>query len=370
MSGRVRVIPGSSLPPSHTIPKPPATPPPKPSHLCKIAIVGDAYCGKSSLVQKFIHRRYANSSNSGDNVEGETCDGDTANTNGATSFGNSLGTSLGATSYEAMEPTLADYYKKDVTIYDDHQIIIDNNIKPQSQDEQRKSVCIRVQCWDMNLHQHFIKQQQTESDLNSCGHSIQSASSVMSPSPRYNNMVNIAPLLPLLKRANGIMIVCRCPLPPINFSHSSNASYVSYASNATCSDWPELDALEQQIQKWATFLHQEEENQDKKQRQLLFVMLSCADLAVTGYSPRHWMALSVRMQDICKSNHIDSWKIGTCINTNSSDDNIDGEYSKQQSKLLQRMMIQQKQILEDMEDSIEAAFVDIISMHIREQKAV
>ena len=157
MSGRVRVIPGSSLPPSHTIPKPPATPPPKPSHLCKIAIVGDAYCGKSSLVQKFIHRRYANSSNSGDNVEGETCDGDTANTNGATSFGNSLGTSLGATSYEAMEPTLADYYKKDVTIYDDHQIIIDNNIKPQSQDEQRKSVCIRVQCWDMNLHQHFIK---------------------------------------------------------------------------------------------------------------------------------------------------------------------------------------------------------------------
>ena len=64
---RVRVLPGSVL---SVLPKQsalPTTPPPKPSYLCKIAIVGDAKGGKSSLVQKFIYRRYANGGSHDDN---------------------------------------------------------------------------------------------------------------------------------------------------------------------------------------------------------------------------------------------------------------------------------------------------------------
>ncbi|KAL7538795.1 hypothetical protein ACHAXR_012389 [Thalassiosira sp. AJA248-18] len=355
VASRVRVLPSSSLA-LPTPPSPPLAPPPKPLHLCKIAVVGDPYSGKSSLIQKFIHRIYANHNAVNEN-RGEKCDGGgTNNTNGAASAtSNSITTSLGATTFDGLESTLAEYHKKDVTIwYNSSQ---ESKSAPSCRDGNNEApVCVRVQLWDMNVHQHFTNQQNNESDV----HSIHSASSSLVP-PGHNT--NIAPLLPLLKRINGMMIVYRCPLPPSSsFSHSSNASYASHASNASCSEWPELDLLEQRIRQWTKYLR-DQLNYEKQQRPSIFVLLSCADLAIADYSPKQWMQLSVRMKDVCNNCEIDSWKMGTCMDNRSSD--IDEGYSQNhQSKLLQRMMEQQRQMLEDMEDAIEASFIDMISMHL------
>ena len=354
---RVHVKCGLSL--STPPPPPPTTPPPKPTHLCKIAILGNANVGKSSLVQKFIHRRYANSTSIG-----ETDLLNVNNTNGesSTTTFNSLGTSntFGGSTLTT-EQTLADYYKKDVTIwYNDN-----------DQDQVKKStVCIRVQCWDMNIQQPH--DQQIIDDLITTDNDVQSVqSSTITTSPRNAN-IN-ASLLPLLKRIIGLIIVCKCPLPSSSNNVSSNASYVSYASNLSCkddNDWMELDLLEQEIKHWITFMkdHQEEEGTNNKQhnRPLMYVILSCADLAVAGYSPREWMQLSIRMQEICHNYGISSWKISTCMDTTSSSDN---EEQIRQSKILQRMMTQQKQILEDMEDGIEASFIEIISMYLQQQRS-
>jgi len=352
-SSRVRVIPGSSLS-SLPTPSPPSYSPPKPTNLCKIAVVGDEFCGKSALVQKFIHRRYATSN--GADCE-ENCDGDT-NTNGAASAtGNSIGTSLGASfgaSYDGLESTLAEYYKKDITIWEDQ---IDNNQtnengQRENETLEQKAVCIRVQLWDMNIHQ-----QQNDTDIDSCTHSVHSECSAL-------RNANVSRLLPLLKRVNGILIVCRCPLPPSSASQSSIASCASHASNASCSEWPALDLLEQQIQRWMIFIHDQEVN-DEKQRPPTFALLSCADLAIVGYSPREWMRLSVRMQDICKKWGIESWRMGTCMDASSN--TIDGNHP-QQSTLLKRMIQQQKQILEDTEDAVEVAFIDLISVHLHQSR--
>ena len=63
----------------------------------------------------------------------------------------------------------------------------------------------------------------------------------------------------------------------------------------------------------------EEGNDDKQQqRPSTFLLLSCGDIAVGGYSPREWTSLSIRMQEICKTYKIQSWKIGTCMDTSSS----------------------------------------------------
>jgi len=351
-------------------PPPPTTPPPKPTHLCKIAILGNANVGKSSLVQKFINRRYANSISAG-----ETDLLNVNNTNGesSTTTFNSLGTSntFGGSALTT-ETTLADYYKKDVTIwYNDKN---DIQILPQEDQVKKSTVCIRVQCWDMNIQQH--DQQQIIDDLTTTDNDIQSIqSSIITTSPRN---ANVASLLPLLKRINGLIIVCRCPLPPSSNNVSSNASYVSYASNLSCkddSDWMELDFLEQEIQQWITFMkdHQEEEGTNNKQhnRPLVYVVLSCADLAVVGYSPREWMQLSIRMQEICHNHGISSWKISTSMDTTSSSDNgvEQQQQSLRQSKILQRMMTQQKQILEDMEDGIEASYIELISLYLQQQQS-
>jgi len=360
---RVRVKCGLSLSTTKPPPPPPTTPPPKPTHLCKIAILGNANVGKSSLVQKFINRRYANTTTS----VGETDLLNVNNTNGesSTTTFNSLGTSntFGFSATLNAEPTLADYHKKDVTIRhdnDQHDIQI-------PQDQVKKSaVCIRVQCWDMNIQQQQYDQQITDDLTDNDVQSVQS--STITTFPRN---ANITSLLPLLMRINGLIIVCRCPLPPSN-NVSSNASYVSYASNLSCkddSDWMELDFLEQEIQQWIGFMkdHQEEGTNNKQlNRPLMYVVLTCADMAVVGYSPREWMQLSIRMQEICHNYGISSWKISTSMDTTSSSDN---EEQIRQSKILQRMMTQQKQILEDMEDGIEASFIELISMYLQQQRS-
>jgi GTPase SAR1 family protein len=343
-SNRVRIFPGSSISSLTTPPPPPSSPPPKPAHICKIAVLGDAFSGKSSLVQKFIFRQYANSRCV--NNYGDVCN-DNANPNGAESAASiSVGTSLGAASFERCELTLADYHKKDVTVWDHVKQQNGEPLKPMP-------LCIRVQCWDINIHRHHLSDQQTEPDNSSCSHSIISESS-----PR--NSTNILPLLPLIKKMNGIIIVCRSPLSPSYTSHSSNASFSSHTSN-TYSEWPELDSLEEQIRRWTSFLQRKEVDWEY-QHNTAFVFLSCADLAIVDYSPREWMQLSVRMQDICEVCGIDSWNMGTCIDTSSL---FDADFLKNnQSLLLEQMLQQQSRQLEDMEDAIERALIDVILIHL------
>jgi len=67
------------------------------------------------------------------------------------------------------------------------------------------------------------------------------------------------------------------------------------------------------------------------------------------------------MQDICEGCGIDSWKMGTCIAGSLFD--VDFLKNKQ-SLLLKRMLQQQGRLLEDLEDAIERAFIDVILTHL------
>jgi len=351
-SSRVRVVPGSSLSLLPTPPPPPAYPPPKPTNLCKIAVVGDACCGKSAAVQKLVYRRYA------------CCDGGGGtNANGtASATSNSVGTSLGTTSYgyEGVEPTLAEYHKKDITLSSHYGANNQININDPGQDIgddilDQRAVCTRLQLWDMNIQQNFFNLK-PESDTNSLTHSVHSG-----PLNR-----NIGPLLTLLKRVNGIIIVCRCPLPSSSFSESSVTSCKTYSSRASCSEWPELDNLEEEIKYWKAFLDDELSN-EKPQRRCISILLTCADLAVLGYSPNNWIQLSVRMQDICEKYDLDPWKMGTCMDTSSNA--FDGNNLQYEpTTMLQRMMQQHKQLLRDLEDDIDAAFIDLVSSCLKKSQ--
>jgi hypothetical protein len=130
-----------------------------------------------------------------------------------------------------------------------------------------------------------------------------------------------------------------------------------------------LDVVEQRIRQWTTFILGHLTCEKQQLRPPIFVMLSCADLAMAGYSPSKWMQLSVRMQDMCRSCGIDSWKMGSCMDS-ISNANIDDIISSQnqQSALLQRMLKQQNEILEMMEASTEEAFIDMIAMHLDRSK--
>ena len=120
-----RILSGSVLPSTIPHPPPPSSPPPNPTHICKIAILGDVACGKSSLIHKFIHRRYATPNQScciGDDNDNREKYGHGTTQSAAASY-NSLGTtSLGTTTIGGYEDAgrlaLADYYKKNVTIWD------------------------------------------------------------------------------------------------------------------------------------------------------------------------------------------------------------------------------------------------------------
>lgn len=393
-SGQHRIFSGSLLPPTTPLPPPPSYPPPKPTHICKIAVLGDASCGKSSLIRKFIHRQYATTCQSSivnddnDNRE-EGCNNDevkygyNGKTESAAASYNSLGgtTSLGTNTiggYEDAGLALADYYKKDVTIWDDPNKKDGNN-----QDEEIKSVCIRGQCWDMNIELP-LKQQTIELD----DHSIISELS-QRRCRKHSASSNIIPLLPLFKKMNGIIIVCRCPLRPCYTPVSSNVSLASIISNASGSDWPELDYVEEQIRSWSSFIHDimkvnnhdklHQKQPQKQQKRTMFVILTCADLAITNYSPREWMTLTIRMQDICNTCNINSWKMGTCINTSTllgvtgtttfyQNNHQQQQSSSSSSLLLQRMIQEQCRLLQDIEDGIEGAFVDLLSMHIAQTR--
>src|SRR6056300_436776 len=134
-TARVRVLPGSTLSLSNP-PPPPSQPPPRPVHLCKIAVIGNPFSGKSSLVNKFLTRKSAASAvniNNNNNGGGGGGDNNSAAVNDMTvqwcnasatsngTFSSALGASLigpigsssGASEHTA---TLAEYYKKDISL--------------------------------------------------------------------------------------------------------------------------------------------------------------------------------------------------------------------------------------------------------------
>lgn len=428
---RVRIFPGPPTPSSSPPPPPPSPFPPKPSHLCKIAVVGDAQVGKSSIVHKFIHRHCANHCHTIDinshGNERNKFDLGTSLTNnnngggGAASY-NSMGTSSfqsGGRFYGGGErgeqPTLADYYKKDITIWSEQDDESSSIHEDGAAQQKTNSICIRVQCWDMNIPSQFIRpppQQQTSTPINELDSYSCNTQSVTSdlPSPMYNTSIAES-LRQLIHRVDAIVIVCRCPIPPTTFTttssssqhcfaNSSNASYVSHTTDISSSGtgglvgWPELDALQQQIQSYTSFLREDnhcnneqsqqeeqtKQNQDKQRRKAsIFVLLSCADLAMGEYSPRQYVKLSNRMDNICNQCGVASWRMGTCIDTrNDGFGTIDEMHTQQQQhekewqpqpqtqqksttlNVLQRMMKQQLHLMEDMEDAIERIFIDMI----------
>ena len=444
-AARIRVLPGSalSLP---APPPPPSQPPPQPVQLVKICVIGDASSGKSSLVDKFLIRKSANQTNgSSTNSNNNSSSGvhwcnASATSNGT--FGSALGASLGPSS---VEPTsLAEYYKKDIALKKKKRV--KNNMQDtHHDDDDDETTCVRAQVWDINVPQSAIINNQGSSNNNisnnrnspedtlSSSNSVNSTSSITS-SPtatttlrqqQYNadnDLANLAPLLPLLKRINGIIITCQCPSPPsitIPSSTSSHASYHSQPSNKTNNgDWAELDLLEVQIENWVKFIKSHvalnggesgssynngsgTNNKNSHDPYKIFVILTFADLAITEYSPKEWMRVSVKMEEICAKFGIYSWRMGTCVcsddcdvaddfNCDSSvgndgdDQDHDGggaennnkfivkqqqqqqllQQQKRQYGLLQRMAQQQQQLMEEMEDSVEALFIDMILVHL------
>ena len=135
--------------------------------------------------------------------EGSQCDASAASIGTGASFDTSYLTT------ESKQHLLADYHKKDVSIWH------------RSDDDSQEEICVRVQVWDMNLS---LTQPTDAADDAFCARSINS-------SPIK---VDQSPLISLLKRCQGVIITMPCPPPP------STASF----------SWPELDAVENSIENW------------------------------------------------------------------------------------------------------------------------
>ena len=180
------------------------------------------------------------------------------------------------------------------------------------------------------------------------------------PCPRDNS----ASLLPLLKRINGVIIVCRFPLAS-SVPHSSETSYTSRVSGgALHGKWAELHALERQIQRWTTFLHGQ--RSEDRVRPIVFVLLSCGDLVTAEYSPKEWRHLSVTMEALYQKCEIYAWKTGTCIE--SSRGTREKCACTPHCALTTRMLQQHTKILEEMEDDIKSA-VTIVEFRLSSELA-
>ena len=414
---RIRVLPGTCLPIATPPPPPPSTPPPQPVHLCKIAIIGDPSSGKSSLVNKFLLRKSADVNSEGGVVQ--WCNAS------ATSLG-TFGSAVGASSSPGVTggvetDALAEYYKKDIALKQQRVVM-------SGEESEDNTTCVRAQVWDVNVPQSALiingqgqnnghgscndhdfspeRIQSSSNTINSTSSSyISSSSSPTIQSQQYSassdNLANLAPLLPLLKRLNVIIIACQCPSPPLSttttqqqFSPvSSNASYHSQASRRITKndqvEWVELDMLERQIELWIRFIHgnismdggaksnggsggnsSNSSNDNNSQTPYtIAIMLTFADLAITEYSPKEWMRLSVKMKEICDKFGIYSWRMGTCVsssadlNNRSEKNNVANDESMQYG-MFQRMAQQQQQMMEEAEDSVEGLFIDMILSHL------
>jgi hypothetical protein len=209
-----------------------------------------------------------------------SCDAASANTSLGTSLTASLTTAPTAAS---REHSLAEYHKKDVTIW--HCV-----------DHVEKQICVRVQVWDMNLHPAFTE------DAVSSYHSINSNYS--------NSCVHNAPFLALLTCCHCVIVALYCPSPASTLTFDSLASMSSREWNAISHDpnnsnWPQINELESTIHQWVVFLHntykKEVNNDGTKENGLsISVLLTQADQIISIYSPQHWIALSLCMQRTMK----------------------------------------------------------------------
>jgi len=370
----VHILHGSSFPRQSAPPPPPPTPPPKPAHICKLAVVGDALSGKSSVVQKFINRTpcftqshpnellqnhplcvgsIGNPKNKNDNIRNN--DNNSCCTEGASSTTTSIGTSIG-TSVAAIEPTLAEYHKKDVTIFWSRnknysargkktnsnraseivhtsavgeKIHANEALKKSRSKEKEECVCVRVQVWDMNIqnclnldNDRFGSATASNLSASSSPHNSFTFQSRQSS----NNM--IAVLLPLFKRVNVILIVCKFPDPPCS-EYSKPTEWEKIA-------WPEMNELERYIRKWTNFIRGNIAfpSQCNNMPILVSVLLNQPNNLIidsaTKLSSRHnisdtlvyslqeWRHLEYRMQTICEEYGIESWSIGTCLNDSTT----------------------------------------------------
>ena len=441
---RIRVLPGStlSLP---TPPPPPSHPPPQPVHLYKIAVIGDALSGKSSLVDKFLIRKSAaaarrtTTSTSGSNYAGTDNDNNSLNGGGGIHWCNASATSQGtfgtvqsttttSTNFtSSASSSLATYSKKDIALTKSSSSI------SSSSSRRYETTCVRAQVWDVNVPQSAIENidsnysWKNETNVSNNNNSTSSVASSMQQQ-QYNPTENsISPLLlPLLNRINGIILTCPCPSPP-SFSSSSNipTTHHQETSNTTddCSKstnsifnggnvhnhngnssgtWKELELLEVQIAKWMNFIHghvggengtrgdvsnnnnnynhNNNNNNNNNHPYKIFLMLTFADLAITHYSPNEWMQLSLKLEHICGKFGICSWRMGTCVdnrsdggglgdatlmdNLNEPQDQQQWQRQRRQYGLLEQMARQQQQMMEEMEDSVEGLFIDMILLHL------
>ena len=257
---------------------------------------------------------------------------------------------------------------------------------------------------------------------------VNSTSSITSSSPQqYNHPENIpSPLLPLLNRINGIILTCPCPSPPSfpsssipttplsissqtfnndndgcnSISNNSVKSNVQNHNNGCCNgsyngtsgvEWQELEVLEEQIARWMKFIHghvglngdanstnnnggknssnSKNNSNNNKHPYKIFLMLTFADLAITHYSPNEWMKLSLKLEEICVKFGIYSWRMGTCVDSRGDNGAMDNSHLKQQQQqqqygIFQQMARQQQQMMEEMEDSVEALFIDMILLYL------
>jgi hypothetical protein len=115
---RIRILPSTLYPSSSTPPSPPATPPPKPSRLFKLAIVGDG--SQNRLVHSLIHRTFVDE-------EGSTLDG---MSNASSSF---ISVASPKNSSELM------YRKKDISLW-----------------HNGREICVRLQIYSVDCHYDVI----------------------------------------------------------------------------------------------------------------------------------------------------------------------------------------------------------------------
>lgn len=275
------------------------------------------------------------------------CDAASANTSVGTSLAASLTTAPTAAS---REHSLAEYHKKDVTIW--------NRV-----DHVEKQICVRVQVWVMNLHPASTE------DAESSSHSINSNYS--------NSCVHNAPLLALLTRCHCIIVTLCCPSPVSTFTFDSSASMSSSEWNAISHDqnnsnWPQLNELEHTIHQWVIFLRnaydKEVNNDGKKENGLsISVVLTQADRIISIYSTQHWIALSLCMQRVCHRMGIESWRFGSCVDTSRQIDveNMDGiEQLPEHQRFIKRMQMEETRRLQDMNEAVESAFVESIQLFL------
>ena len=348
-SPRIRVLPSSQYPHGAPLPSPPQSMPIKPSKLCKIAVLGDVKSGKSSLIQKFVHREYATTrSNNGSPENNKAANSNNDGYSAASSLHDtSLGTNLlslpstlrtGMNTLDSSGESY-EYSKKDVTLYHDDQ-----------------EVCVRVQLWDVNLTLPTDNELDADGIVNSTQH-LDDRNSIISLLDKCHAFVL------------AICVPSRSPTSMNAVNNFSSANSITSASHySILGEWPELDSVEQRIQAWFKFLKGNNMNASSGRTctsKSITIVLTHADEIISTYSPRNWMDLSSRMEKNCSAEFLE-WRL-CCCRVDGTDDEIDSSNvleTKTGNQIMRRIKLEQKNMIEDMQDAVELTFVRLIQQFL------